>query len=145
MTAVVLALYPVLIVAVLLLFRRRRKADETALFALLWITLGGYAYLFASSLLARYALLVYPVTAASAVCLILDAASAIPIALVAAPVVAALLSVPSRSALLYYSQFSDVGYNAIAAIMPSDQAALERQLGGYREAEPLLAGSLGRL
>ncbi len=122
-----------------LLFKRRQKAEETALFALLWITLGGYVYLFASSLLARYALLIYPVTAASAGSLILEAASAIPMALVAAPVVAALLAVPSRSALLYYSQFSDVGYNAISAIMPSDPAALERQLGGYTEAEPLLA------
>ncbi|HVA26689.1 MAG TPA: hypothetical protein VNF68_00810, partial [Candidatus Baltobacteraceae bacterium] len=137
-TAVVLSLYGVVIAVIFLIFKTKKGGGELALLALLCLTLGGCAYLFATSLLARYALVVYPMIAASAGCLLLYCSSALRYGILAAPVIAALLAVPSRSALQFYEGFSAIGYTAIASIMPSDQAALERQLGGFLEAEPLL-------
>ena len=137
-SAVVLSLYAILLVAVTLVFKTQKSRADVGLLALLWITLGGCLYLFATSILARYALLIYPTIAASAGCLILYAASASRYGILIAPAIAVCLTVPSRSAAPFTTQFSDLAYNSLAKVMPNDQSALERQLNGYLEAEPLL-------
>ena len=137
-TAVVLSLYVIPIAAVIFLFKTRRSDDDDALSALLWITLGGCLYLFVTSPLARYGLLLYPVLAASTGSLILCWSSLFRYGILAAPVVAALTVAPSLFARDFVNQFSDLAYNGIVAKMPSDQIALERQIAGYLEAEPLM-------
>jgi hypothetical protein len=137
-TAVVLSLYAIGLAALLLLFSTRKTTTEVALLSLLWITIGGVLYLFATSVLARYALLVYPVVAASAGCLLLYFASAVRYGMLVAPIVAVLMMTPSASAQSFYDSFSSLAsLDVLAKIMPDDQSALELELPGYQEAEPL--------
>jgi len=137
-SAVVLSLYVTVFAALSLTFKPQKSTAEVSLISLVWITLGGCVYLFATSILARYTLLFYPTVAASAGCLLLYYASMIRYGILAAPAIAALMAVPSPSALEFMGDFSSLAYNSLAAIMPSDQSALEQLLSGYKESEPVL-------
>lgn len=136
---VVLGLYGVVLFAPVLAFKAKRNRDEIALLVLLSSSIGGCLYLFATSLLARYFMLEYPLLAASTGSLILYATSSIRNGLIAAPGLAAVLVLPSRSAIQYMQEYSSLSYAGLSTVMPSDRVALERQLNGFSEAEPLLS------
>ncbi|HEY0798583.1 MAG TPA: hypothetical protein VGD50_05505, partial [Candidatus Baltobacteraceae bacterium] len=137
-TAVVFSLYAIALAAPLLLFKYRKTPSEAALAYVLGFTALGMLYLMLSSSLTRYTLIIYPTVTVAAGALLLGAARRVPGGVFAAPVAALAMLIPTPLSHEFYHEFYGVYYEGLTQVMPSDDVALERFLGGYHEARSIL-------
>lgn len=136
-TAVVFFLYAILALAPVLAARKSADASQAATARIFVMTAAGLAYVLAISALTRYSLLVYPCVCICAGVLVLDLCALLPRGILAAPVAAALLAIPSPGSGEFYREFRGVYYAELTQILPSDETALERFVPGYAEARPI--------
>lgn len=139
--AAMLGIYLVLLASIALIFRRRGSDDQWATLTTCLFALTGFGYLVATSLLGRYWLLIIPTLLAAIGATLFQILGRFRFGPFSASAIAALMLIPSPGSAAFFNDYIDLNYRYLASVLPSDRAALERNLPGYKEAEPLFSAA----
>ena len=137
MNALVLWIYPIVLIFPFALMRLKQTPAQRSAAVVFAAVAAGVAYLFATSVLARYTLLVVPLIASGAGIVLSLAIARIRAFVLVAPVLAACSLLVTPGSADFYTRFQSLNYDQLFAILPNDRHALELLAAGYAEAEPI--------